>query len=87
MIVIKGNLIIRQVRNSNNSEDKFGIVTIPKTSSEQRNKDIIAFADLDGIDISDAMVITGDVECDYTHLNGEVLVTGQVTEEGGNYAS
>ena len=35
MIVIKGNLIIKQVRNSNNSESKFGIVTIPKASSEQ----------------------------------------------------
>lgn len=32
-------------------------------------------------------ISTHDVECDYTHLNGEVLVTGQVTEEGGNYAS
>ena len=85
MLVIKGNLVIKQVRNSNNSESKFGIVTIPKASSEQIN--ITSFADLDGIDISDAMVITGDVECDYTHLNGEVLVTGQVTEEGGNYAS
>ncbi len=85
MLVIKGNLVIKQVRNSNNSENKFGIVTIPKTSSEQIN--ITSFADLDKIDISNAMVITGDVECDYTHLNGEVLVTGQVTEEGGNYAS
>lgn len=75
MLVIKGNLVIKQVRNSNNSE----------TSSEQIN--ITSFADLDKIDISNAMVITGDVECDYTHLNGEVLVTGQVTEEGGNYAS
>lgn len=37
MLVIKGNLVIKQV-------------------PEQRNKDIIAFADLDGIDISDAMV-------------------------------
>ena len=35
MLVIKGNLVIKQVRNSNNSENKFGIVTIPKTSSEQ----------------------------------------------------
>ena len=85
MLVIKGNLVIKQVRNSNNSENKFGIVTIPKASSEQIN--ITSFADLDKIDISNAMVITGDVECDYTHLNGEVLVTGQVTEEGGNYAS
>ena len=85
MLVIKGNLVIKQVRNSNNSESKFGIVTIPKASSEQIN--ITSFADLDKIDISNAMVITGDVECDYTHLNGEVLVTGQVTEEGGNYAS
>ena len=85
MLVIKGNLVIKQVRNSNNSESKFGIVTIPKASSEQIN--ITSFADLDKIDISNAIVITGDVECDYTHLNGEVLVTGQVTEEGGNYAS
>lgn len=77
MLVIKGNLVIKQVRNSNNSESKFG--------SEQIN--ITSFADLDKIDISNAMVITGDVECDYTHLNGEVLVTGQVIEEGGNYAS
>jgi hypothetical protein len=45
------------------------------------------FADLDGVDISDAMVITGDVECDYTYLNDKVMVTGFVSEEGEQYAS
>lgn len=77
MIVIKGNLIIKQVRNSNNSE----------TSSEQKNKDIIAFADLDQVDISNAMIITGDVECNYSYLNDSVIVTGFVSEEGEYYAS
>ena len=83
MLVIKGNLVIKQVRNSNNSESKFGIVTIPKASSEQRNKDIIAFADLDKIDISNATVLEGDITVNNISQPGIIYVTGDVTVEGG----
>ena len=81
MIVIKGNLIIKQVRNSNNSESKFGIVTIPKASSEQIN--ITSFADLDKIDISNATVLEGDITVNNISQPGIIYVTGDVTVEGG----
>ena len=81
MLVIKGNLVIKQVRNSNNSENKFGIVTIPKTSSEQIN--ITSFADLDKIDISNATVLEGDITVNNISQPGIIYVTGDVTVEGG----
>ena len=81
MLVIKGNLVIKQVRNSNNSESKFGIVTIPKASSEQIN--ITSFADLDKIDISNATVIEGDITVNNISQPGIIYVTGDVTVEGG----
>ena len=81
MLVIKGNLVIKQVRNSNNSENKFGIVTIPKTSSEQIN--ITSFADLDKIDISNATVLEGDITVNNISQPGVIYVTGDVTVEGG----
>ena len=81
MLVIKGNLVIKQVRNSNNSESKFGIVTIPKASSEQIN--ITSFADLDKIDISNATVLEGDITVNNISQPGIIYVTGDVTVEGG----
>lgn len=81
MLVIKGNLVIKQVRNSNNSESKFGIVTIPKASSEQIN--ITSFADLDKIDISNATVLEGDITVNNISQPGIICVTGDVTVEGG----
>lgn len=65
MIVIKGNLILRQARN-NSSE----------TSSD---KEIVAFANLDAYDITDATILIGDIES--TCLNDTVLVTGEVCYE------
>ena len=71
MIVIKGNLILRQARNIN--RDKLGILT--ETSSD---KEIVAFANLDDYDITGATILIGDVES--TYLNDTVLVTGEVMD-------
>ena len=70
MIVIKGDLIMRQARNIN--RDKLGILT--ETSSD--NIDVVAHADLSVYDISQATTINGNTEL--TQLNDTVLVTGEV---------
>lgn len=64
MIVIKGNLILRQAQNRISSE----------TSSEQNN--IVAYADLSNYDLTHATIFLGDTEI--TQLNDTVLVTEEV---------
>ena len=73
MIVIKGNLILRQARNIN--RDKLGILT--ETSSDKNN--IVAYADLSTLNITDATVLVGDIIA--TELNDTVVVTGEVCYE------
>ena len=65
MIVIKGNLILRQAQNRIYSE----------TSSEQM--EVVAYATLEDKDISKATVIVGDTILET--VNDTVLVTGEVT--------
>ena len=74
MIIIKGNLIMRQARNIN--RDKLGILT--ETSSDENN-DIVAYADLSAFNIADATVLVGDIIA--TELNDSVVVTGEVCHE------
>lgn len=69
MIVIKGNLIMRQAQNRISSE----------TSSEQKN--IVAFADLSTYDISNATIFEGDITV--SEVYDDILVTGEVVEIGG----
>jgi hypothetical protein len=83
MIVIKGNLtierdklrtdsLLRQAQNRFSSE----------TSSEQIKCNIVAYANLEDYDISDATILEGDITAEKLH--GLVLVTGEVAqiEEG-----
>ena len=70
MIVIKGNLTItRQAQISNSSE----------TSSDKNN--IVAYADLNTFDITNATVIVGDTIIDKLD-DIKILVTGEVVKEG-----
>lgn len=70
MIVIKGNLTItRQAQISNSSE----------TSSDKNN--IVAYADLNAFDITNATIIVGDVIVDRLD-DIKILVTGEVVKEG-----
>ena len=79
MIVIKGNLIIerdklrtdpllRQAQNRSSSE----------TSSEQITYNIVAYANLEDYDISDATILEGDINA-YC-VTGTVIVTGEVVD-------
>lgn len=83
MIVIKGNLtierdklrtdsLLRQARNRFSSE----------TSSEELTTEIVAYANLNEYDITDATILVGDITAEKLH--GLVLVTGEVAqiEEG-----
>ena len=83
MIIIKGNLIInedklrtepllRQAQNRASSE----------TSSEELTTEIVAYANLNEYDITDATILVGDITAEKLH--GLVLVTGEVAqiEEG-----
>ena len=79
MIVIKGNLtierdklrtdsLLRQAQNRLSSE----------TSSEQITCNIVAYANLEDYDISDATILEGDINA-YC-VTGTVIVTGEVVE-------
>lgn len=83
MIVIKGNLtierdklrtdsVLRQAQNRFSSE----------TSSEELTTEIVAYANLNEYDITDATILVGDITAEKLH--GLVLVTGEVAqiEEG-----
>ena len=83
MIVIKGNLtierdklrtdsLLRQAQNRFSSE----------TSSEELTTEIVAYANLNEYDITDATILVGDITAEKLH--GLVLVTGEVAqiEEG-----
>lgn len=82
MIVIKGNLtierdkfrelLLRQAQNRFSSE----------TSSEELTTEIVAYANLNEYDITDATILVGDIIAEKLH--GLVLVTGEVAqiEEG-----
>ena len=83
MIVIKGNLtierdklrtdsLLRQAQNRLSSE----------TSSEELTTEIVAYANLNEYDITDATILVGDITAEKLH--GLVLVTGEVAqiEEG-----
>ena len=83
MIVIKGNLtierdklrtdsLLRQAQNRFSSE----------TSSEELTTEIVAYANLNEYDITDATILVGDIIAEKLH--GLVLVTGGVAqiEEG-----
>ena len=79
MIIIDGNLIVknvdklrtepllRQAQNRTSSE----------TSSEQI-KDIVAYADLNAYDISNATILYGNVYLDAINIQDIVLVTKEV---------
>ena len=83
MIIIKGNLtierdklrtdsLLRQAQNRFSSE----------TSSEELTTEIVAYANLNEYDITDATILVGDITAEKLH--GLVLVTGEVAqiEEG-----
>ena len=83
MIVIKGNLtierdklrtdsLLRQAQNRFSSE----------TSSEELTTEIVAYANINEYDITDATILVGDITAEKLH--GLVLVTGEVAqiEEG-----
>ena len=83
MIIIKGNLtierdklrtdsLLRQAQNRFSSE----------TSSEELTTEIVAYANLNKYDITDATILVGDITAEKLH--GLVLVTGEVAqiEEG-----
>ncbi len=81
MIVIKGNLTIER--------DKLRELllrqaqrTSSETSSEELTTEIVAYANLNEYDITDATILVGDITAEKLH--GLVLVTGEVAqiEEG-----
>lgn len=69
MIVIKGNLITKQVR----------ISTLSETSSDKI--DIVAYADLSQYNIDNATIFEGDVVVSSLVVCDTILVTGNVVEE------
>lgn len=75
MILIKGNLILREVRQAQNRISS-------ETSSEQIRdpKDIVAYADLTQYDTTYATIIDGDAELTYEDLDELTLVLKEVVE-------
>lgn len=69
MIVIKGNLILKQVR----------ISTLSETSSDKI--DIVAYADLSQYNIDNVTIFEGDVVVSSLVVCDTILVTGNVVEE------
>lgn len=70
MIVIKGNLILKRQAQGISSE----------TSSDA----LIAFANLGQFNISNALIIEGDVTI--SNLTDDIIiVTGEITDVGGTY--
>jgi hypothetical protein len=74
MIIIKGNLTIERDK----SQNRFS----SETSSEELTTEIVAYANLNEYDITDATILVGDITAEKLH--GLVLVTGEVAqiEEG-----
>ena len=69
MIVIKGNLILKQVR----------ISTLSETSSDKI--DIVAYADLSQYSMDNVTILEGDVVVSSLVVCDTILVTGNVVEE------
>ena len=83
MIVIKGNLTIERDKLRTDSllrqaQSRFS----SETSSEELTTEIVAYANLNEYDITDATILVGDITAEKLH--GLVLVTGEVAqiEEG-----